>query len=250
MYEDSADGPAAPPRVHRADHRIRRQAEHPGERHHAAPRDQGRVHRVCPGARRVVRAGAAAKHVPDAIFEAPEETLIGFLQGLFDADGCAVSLQNGTRYVGLAAGPRNCSSASRSCSASLGIAGRIYQTGTKKDSFSYTRKDGIHGQLRLRRAVASTCASPGGPSASSAPGSASACPPRSGNCSPSSRRPPGTTRTRPSVLPPVSRAVSRPLTTSPSRATTPTSSAVPWSPIAVSTSTWTTRPATWPASTC
>jgi len=108
--------------------------------HHAAPGDQGRVHRLRPGARRVVRAGAA-KHVPDAIFEAPEETLIGFLQGLFDADGCAVSLQNGTRYVASAAGPRNCCSASRTL-ASLGIAGRIYQTGTKKDSFSYTRKDG------------------------------------------------------------------------------------------------------------
>ena len=85
---------------------------------------------------------APAKHVPDAIFEAPEETLIGFLQGLFDADGCAVSLQNGTRYVGLGSRSEELLLGVQELLASLGIAGRIYQTGPKKDSFSYTRKDG------------------------------------------------------------------------------------------------------------
>src|ERR1022692_71967 len=85
---------------------------------------------------------APAKHVPDAIFEAPEETLIGFLQGLFDADGCAASQQNGTRYVGLGSRSEELLRGVQELLASLGIAGRIYQTPAKKDGFSYTRKDG------------------------------------------------------------------------------------------------------------
>src|ERR1022692_1037251 len=85
---------------------------------------------------------APAKHVPDAIFEAPEETLIGFLQGLFDADGCAASQQNGTRYVGLGSRSEELLRGVQELLASLGIAGRIYQTPAKKDGFSYTRKEG------------------------------------------------------------------------------------------------------------
>ncbi len=85
---------------------------------------------------------APAKHVPDAIFEAPEETLTGFLQGLFDADGCAVSMQNGTRYVGLGSRSEELLLGVQELLGSLGIASRIYQTGTKADSFRHTRKDG------------------------------------------------------------------------------------------------------------
>src|SRR5262249_42619935 len=45
---------------------------------------------------------APSKRVPEAIFEAPEEAAIAFLQGLFDADGCVVRrASNETRYVGL-----------------------------------------------------------------------------------------------------------------------------------------------------
>jgi ribonucleoside-diphosphate reductase alpha chain len=41
--------------------------------------------------------------VPESIFEAPEEAVLAFLQGLFDADGCVVDDEvKGTRYVGLA----------------------------------------------------------------------------------------------------------------------------------------------------
>ncbi len=36
---------------------------------------------------------AAEKVVPDTVFEAPEEALVAFLQGLFDADGCVVRRQ-------------------------------------------------------------------------------------------------------------------------------------------------------------
>ena len=36
------------------------------------------------------------------MFEAPEEALVSYLSGLFDADGCVVNdVAKGTRYVGL-----------------------------------------------------------------------------------------------------------------------------------------------------
>ncbi len=86
---------------------------------------------------------AAAKTVPDAIFEAPEEALIAFLQGLFDADGCVVDQQaNATRYVGLGSRSEELLIGAQELLASLGIASRIYKTGVKAASFHYTRKDG------------------------------------------------------------------------------------------------------------
>jgi ribonucleoside-diphosphate reductase alpha chain len=85
---------------------------------------------------------APSKRVPDAIFEAPEEAVIGFLQGLFDADGCAVSMKNGTRYVGLGSRSEELLLGVQELLGSLGIAGRIYRTGTEEESFTYTRKDG------------------------------------------------------------------------------------------------------------
>jgi ribonucleoside-diphosphate reductase alpha chain len=85
---------------------------------------------------------AKAKKVPEAIFEAPEDAMLGFLQGLFDADGCVVSQENGTRYVGLGSRSEELLLGVQELLGSLGIASRIYQTGTKKDSFSYTRKNG------------------------------------------------------------------------------------------------------------
>ncbi len=85
---------------------------------------------------------APAEQVPDAIFEAPEESLIGFLQGLFDADGCVVSAPNGTRYVGLGSRSEELLLGVQELLGSLGIAARIYRGATKKQNFSYTRKDG------------------------------------------------------------------------------------------------------------
>ncbi len=87
---------------------------------------------------------AAEKTVPDAVFEAPEDALIAFLQGLFDADGCVVRrLSNETRYVGLGSRSEELLIGVQELLASLGIASRIYKTGEgKKAPFRYTRKDG------------------------------------------------------------------------------------------------------------
>jgi ribonucleoside-diphosphate reductase alpha chain len=85
---------------------------------------------------------AAQKRVPDAIFEAPHEAVTGFLQGLFDADGCVVSVKNGTRYVGLGSKSEELLLDVQELLASLGIGSRIYKMPPKKDGFSYTRKDG------------------------------------------------------------------------------------------------------------
>jgi ribonucleoside-diphosphate reductase alpha chain len=86
---------------------------------------------------------AAQKTVPDAVFEAPENALVAFLQGLFDADGCVVDQQaNATRYVGLGSRSEELLIGVQELLASLGIASRIYKTGVKTASFHYTRKDG------------------------------------------------------------------------------------------------------------
>jgi ribonucleoside-diphosphate reductase alpha chain len=91
---------------------------------------------------------APHKRVPDAIFEAPEEAVTGFLQGLFDADGCVASLANGTHYVGLGSKSEELLLNVQELLASLGIASRIYRSGPKKEGFSYTRKDGSTGTYR------------------------------------------------------------------------------------------------------
>ena len=86
---------------------------------------------------------AADKHVPHAVFEAPEEAVIAFLQGLFDADGCVVDQPaNGTRYAGLGSRSEELLIGVQELLASLGIASTIYRTGVKSASFQYTRKDG------------------------------------------------------------------------------------------------------------
>jgi ribonucleoside-diphosphate reductase alpha chain len=83
------------------------------------------------------------KVVPAAVFEAPEEALASYLSGLFDADGCVVNdVAKGTRYVGLGSRSEELLLGVQELLASLGIASRIYKTGTKTDSFRYTRKDG------------------------------------------------------------------------------------------------------------
>jgi ribonucleoside-diphosphate reductase alpha chain len=86
---------------------------------------------------------ASGKAIPHAIFEAPEDALVAFLRGLFDADGCVVNQQsNGTRYVGLGSRSEELLAGVQELLASLGIASRIYRTGVKAESFHYTRKDG------------------------------------------------------------------------------------------------------------
>jgi ribonucleotide reductase alpha subunit len=86
---------------------------------------------------------AAAKVLPEVVFEAPEDALCAFLRGLFDADGCVVNQrEKGTRYVGLGSRSEELLIGVQELLASLGIAGRIYRTGVKSDSFTYTRSDG------------------------------------------------------------------------------------------------------------
>ncbi|MBA2767872.1 MAG: ribonucleoside-diphosphate reductase [Sporichthyaceae bacterium] len=86
---------------------------------------------------------ASGKRLPASVFEAPEDALIAFLQGLYDADGCVVNqVDKGNRYVGLGSRSEELLLDVQETLASLGIASRIYQTGTKSASFQYTRKDG------------------------------------------------------------------------------------------------------------
>jgi ribonucleotide reductase alpha subunit len=85
---------------------------------------------------------APVKAVPEAIFQAPEEALVGFLAGLFDADGCVVNSANGTRYVGLGSRSEELLLGVQELLGSLGIASHIYQSPAKKDTFGYVRKDG------------------------------------------------------------------------------------------------------------
>ncbi|MEU1901754.1 vitamin B12-dependent ribonucleotide reductase [Nocardiopsis dassonvillei] len=89
-------------------------------------------------------ARAEDKSVPPSLFEAPEETVLEFLRGLFDADGCAVDQKaNGTRYIGLGSRSDQLLRDVQELLAPFGIASRVYRTSEgKPDSFSYTRKDG------------------------------------------------------------------------------------------------------------
>ena len=89
--------------------------------------------------------------MPDAIFEAPEDALIAFLQGLFDADGCVVDQEaKATRYVGLAAGPRDCLSGCRNCSPRSGSAAA--STDRREDRQLPLHEEGrLAGDLRVRR---------------------------------------------------------------------------------------------------
>src|SRR5215217_6094035 len=83
------------------------------------------------------------KVIPESIFEAPEEVVFAFLQGLFDADGCVVDDEaKGTRYVGLGSRSEELLLGVQELLASFGIASRIYETGAKTKSFSYVRKSG------------------------------------------------------------------------------------------------------------
>jgi ribonucleoside-diphosphate reductase alpha chain len=85
---------------------------------------------------------ASDKPLPECAFGMPEPVLAAFLRGLFDADGCVVDAPNGTRYVGLASRSEDLLLGVQEMLASLGMAARVYLTGTKSESFSYVRKDG------------------------------------------------------------------------------------------------------------
>jgi ribonucleoside-diphosphate reductase alpha chain len=82
--------------------------------------------------------------VPWSILEAPVEIQAAFLQGLFDADGCARDGGDKGRYVGLGSRSKDLVTTVQRLLASLGIASRIYLDGSRRESrFRYTRKDGV-----------------------------------------------------------------------------------------------------------
>ncbi|MDQ2845532.1 MAG: ribonucleoside-diphosphate reductase [Actinomycetota bacterium] len=90
----------------------------------------------------VSSAKSAGKVVPEVVFQAPQDSATAFLRGLFDADGCVVNqLDKGTRYVGLGSRSEELLIGVQELLAGFGIAARIYRTGTKTDSFHYTRVD-------------------------------------------------------------------------------------------------------------
>jgi ribonucleoside-diphosphate reductase alpha chain len=92
-------------------------------------------------------ARSSDKVVPSSIFEVPEDALVAFLGGLFDADGCVVNQEvKGTRYVGLSSRSEELLIGVQELLASLGIGARIYRTGTKEASFRHVRKDGSEAQ--------------------------------------------------------------------------------------------------------
>ncbi len=91
----------------------------------------------------VAGARASRKALPEAVYEAPEEALVAFLQGLFDSDGCVASDdRKGTSYVGLGSRSEELLLGVQELLSSLGIASRIYRSSPKAASFRYTRKDG------------------------------------------------------------------------------------------------------------
>jgi ribonucleotide reductase alpha subunit len=85
---------------------------------------------------------AVGKEVPWSIFEAPADVVGAFLKGLFDADGCAVDLSNGTRYVGLGSKSQELLRGVQMLLTSLGMKSRVYDVTGKsaKRSFTDTRK--------------------------------------------------------------------------------------------------------------
>jgi ribonucleoside-diphosphate reductase alpha chain len=82
------------------------------------------------------------KIVPDSIYEAPEEALVAFLRGLFDADGCVVNQVTKGTHVGLGSRSEELLIGVQELLASLGIRGRIYCTGKEVESFRYVSKGG------------------------------------------------------------------------------------------------------------
>jgi ribonucleoside-diphosphate reductase alpha chain len=90
----------------------------------------------------VSRKRASGKVVPEAVYQAPTESVAAFLRGLFDADGCVHDGAN-YRYVGLGSSSRELVMGAQRLLSTFGVFSRIYQTRAGGSaSFEYTRKDG------------------------------------------------------------------------------------------------------------
>jgi ribonucleoside-diphosphate reductase alpha chain len=85
---------------------------------------------------------APGKVVPDAVFEAPTDAVAAFLQGIFDADGCAHDGSK-TRYVGLGSASEELLIGVQRLLTTFGIHSRIYTTRrAAPGTFRYVRSDG------------------------------------------------------------------------------------------------------------
>jgi ribonucleoside-diphosphate reductase alpha chain len=91
----------------------------------------------------VSRKKSPEKVVPESIYQAPSEAVAGFLQGLFDADGCVYDGQH-SRYVGLGSSSAELLRGVQRLLTTFGVFSRIYQTrkNAGPSGFSYERKDG------------------------------------------------------------------------------------------------------------
>ncbi|HLL67598.1 MAG TPA: LAGLIDADG family homing endonuclease [Micromonosporaceae bacterium] len=87
---------------------------------------------------------APQKRVPAAVLQAPTDSQAAFLRGLFDADGCAAELANGTRYVGLGSASVDLLRDVQRMLSCFGVGSRIFATraGAAEDGFRYTTVDG------------------------------------------------------------------------------------------------------------
>lgn len=86
---------------------------------------------------------ADQKEVPSSLFCAPEETVIGFLQGLFSADGTVNYRTGFSSYVRLTSKSRKLLGHVQMLLVNLGIPSRIYNRNRKpRKMFPYTNKSG------------------------------------------------------------------------------------------------------------
>ncbi len=87
---------------------------------------------------------SAEKEVPESIFMATEDTVIGFLQGLFTADGTVNFMIGQSAYVRLTSKSQNLLKGVQLLLLNLGIKSRIYnRTRSARRGFSYTSKSGV-----------------------------------------------------------------------------------------------------------
>ncbi len=86
---------------------------------------------------------SAEKEVPESVYTAPEEGVIGFLQGLFTADGTVNYQEGHSSYVRLTAKSQKLLRGVQVILLNLGIKSRIYdRSRQERVCFSYTTKSG------------------------------------------------------------------------------------------------------------